>query len=123
MNAEQFGMRVRTQRLQEGLSQDELADKIGISRNYLSQIERGQATNISYQYLQRLVLTLGIELPQEGVTSSTDLLPPGLQEFADRAQIPSADLHMLAKLNYRGKQPDTADKWEMLYRVIKSVLE
>jgi len=73
-----FGGMVRDRRRAEKLSQSELAGQVEISRNYLSQIERGEATNI----------------------------PPN-------------DLQMLANLKYRGKQPDTLEKWEMLYNVIK----
>ena len=37
-----FGDNVRKRRCEEGLSQEKLAQTVGISRNYLSQIERGE---------------------------------------------------------------------------------
>ena len=43
----QFGGMVRDRRRAEKLSQSELAGQVEISRNYLSQIERGEATNLS----------------------------------------------------------------------------
>lgn len=42
-------------RKKTGLTQQQLANKAGISRNYISQIERGQATNISLDVYQRLL--------------------------------------------------------------------
>jgi ribosome-binding protein aMBF1 (putative translation factor) len=54
-----FGQQVRARRRQEKLSQEELAQRVQISRNYLSQIERGQSTNLSWQVRQRINAVLG----------------------------------------------------------------
>jgi len=43
-----FGNVLKTFRAEEGINQQELATRLGISRCYLSQIERGVATNISF---------------------------------------------------------------------------
>jgi len=59
METDDFGKKVRDRRREEKLSQEELAQRVGISRNYLSQIERGQATNLSWQVMERLTSTLG----------------------------------------------------------------
>lgn len=114
-----FAHQVRDRRLQENLSQEELAHKVGISRNYLSQIERGQATNLSWQVREKLSAVLGLK--QEETSSPEELqdLPPSLIEFANSAKLPPDDIAMLAKLKYRGKQPTTPEKWELLYNVIK----
>jgi transcriptional regulator with XRE-family HTH domain len=113
-----FAQQVRDRRLQENLSQEELAHKVGISRNYLSQIERGQSTNLSWQVREKLSAILGLK--QEETDSSEDRdLPPSLVEFADSAKLPPDDVSMLATLKYRGKQPTTPEKWELLYNVIK----
>lgn len=111
----QFGGMVRDRRRAEKLSQSELAGQVEISRNYLSQIERGEATNLSWNVRIRLCNTLGIQDDGEGGKP----LPASLQAFATRSNIPPDDLQMLANLKYRGKQPDTPEKWEMLYSVIK----
>jgi transcriptional regulator with XRE-family HTH domain len=114
-----FGQQVRARRRQEKLSQEELAQRVQISRNYLSQIERGQSTNLSWQVRQRINAVLGIQ--DEGFPSSPEPsgLPPGLAEFAARQQLPADDVAMLARLQYRGQQPTTPEKWELLYNVIK----
>jgi transcriptional regulator with XRE-family HTH domain len=126
MAAETFGDRVRERRIREGLSQEELADKVGISRNYLSQIERGQATNLSWQLMERLASTLGMKVEVElesGTAISPENLPPGLAEFAQDVSLPPNDVRMLAQLQYRGRRPTTAQQWRLLYNIIKAAIE
>ena len=122
-----FGTRVRKRRCEEGLSQEKLAQAVGISRNYLSQIERGKATNLSWQVMNRLTAALGMKEEQEG-ESKTSIdermdLPPSLVAFAQKAELPTDDVLMLARLKYRGQQPTTPEKWELLYNVIKMTVE
>jgi transcriptional regulator with XRE-family HTH domain len=119
-----FGGMIRYRREEEGWSQEELAQKVNLSRNYLSQIERGVATNISWQIVERLVSVLGLSFPQtideqRGQTK----LPAGLREFAAQANLPDGDVEMLAQIRYRGKQPSTPKEWEMLYKAIKIAME
>lgn len=116
---DEFGKRVRDRRVEEGLSQEKLAQAVGISRNYLSQIERGQATNISWHVMERLTSVLGLKGEQVGTISEMVDLPPSLAEFAKTANLPPDDVVMLARLKYRGQQPTTLEKWELLYNVIK----
>lgn len=116
---DEFAKRVRDRRSQEGLSQQELADKIGISRNYLSQIERGQATNLSWQVRERLSAVLGLKEESPAIPTVEADLPPSLVEFAQNANLPPDDVLMLARLKYRGQQPTSPEKWELLYNVIK----
>ncbi|NJM58186.1 MAG: helix-turn-helix domain-containing protein [Synechococcales cyanobacterium RU_4_20] len=118
-----FGTTIRERRRQEGLSQEALAQQVGISRNYLSQIERGLATNLSWQLRQTLTSLLGIQEAVPVVAATPQDLPLGLAEFAQRADLPSDDVLMLTRLRYRGKQPTTADKWELLYNVIKMTVD
>ena len=118
MEMDDFGNKVRERRVEEGLSQEKLAQAVGISRNYLSQIERGQATNLSWQVMERLTSVLGLKVEQ-GTDSETVDLPASLAEFAKTAGLPPDDVLMLARLKYRGQQPTTPEKWELLYNVIK----
>lgn len=48
-------------RKRAGLTQEELAERAGIDRTYLSEIERGQA-NPTYQVLVRLSEALGVSI-------------------------------------------------------------
>ncbi|NET52656.1 MAG: helix-turn-helix transcriptional regulator [Merismopedia sp. SIO2A8] len=119
MDTGEFGQAVKQRRKQEKMSQQVLADKVGISRNYLSQIERGQATNLSWQLRQRLTEVLGLQEEEPSAASQENDYPPGLVEFAEKANLPPDDVAMLSKLQYRGQQPTTPEKWELLYNVIK----
>ncbi|MGN6609310.1 MAG: helix-turn-helix domain-containing protein [Jatrophihabitans sp.] len=56
-------MAVRSAREATQLSQEDLAHKIGMSRRYLSGIERGEA-NPSFDQLVRLAGGLGVTLPE-----------------------------------------------------------
>ncbi len=120
---ETFGQRVRQKRLEEGKRQADLANDVGISRNYLSQIERGEARNLSWQVKKNLADALGIAI-EEAVDAATmlDNLPMGLAEFARDKNLPEVDILMLARLQYRGQQPTTPDQWKVLYNIIKTVI-
>nr|WP_290222396.1 helix-turn-helix transcriptional regulator [Trichocoleus desertorum] len=119
METDDFGKKVRDRRREEKLSQEELAQRVGISRNYLSQIERGQATNLSWQVMERLTSMLGLKQEQTRTLEAMADLPSSLAEFAKTADLPPDDVLMLARLKYRGQQPTTPEKWELLYNVIK----
>ncbi|MCL1472704.1 helix-turn-helix domain-containing protein [Argonema antarcticum] len=116
---DEFAKKVRDRRLQEKLSQQELADRVGISRNYLSQIERGQATNLSWQLMEKLTSILGLKGDPTVTQAEMADIPLSLAEFAKSAGLPADDTIMLARLKYRGQQPTTPEKWELLYNVIK----
>lgn len=124
MELTSFGQRVRERRIEEQWSQEELARRAGISRNYLSQIERGVSTNLSRQVMQRLAMVLGLGLSDffEKLWNQGDL-PPGLEEFARKANLPAGDVEMLAQIRYRGKQPRTPDEWRLLYNAIRIATE
>lgn len=116
---ERFAHKVVRMRKQQGFNQAQLAAKIGISRNYLSMIERGVADGLSVDIVKRVHTTLGIGLPQADLYP----LPPSLREFLSHEQLPPDDIDMLKRVTYRGRQPRTSDQWRILYRVIRAVLE
>jgi len=57
----QFGKRVRELRLAMGLSQEEMAFKIGVHRTYLGGIERGER-NPSLKNIAAIAMALDITL-------------------------------------------------------------
>jgi DNA-binding XRE family transcriptional regulator len=59
-----FGLAVQAARKAERFSQDELATATAISRNYISMIERGRATDPSYTIVLTLCRWLRLEMPQ-----------------------------------------------------------
>ena len=116
---ENFGTRVRALREQQHYTQQELADRIGISRAYLSQIEQGRAKNLSLRLAERLSTELGTELPPR----ETVLVDPTLRAFVEEQSLPDADAQMLAGLEYRGQRPQSKEQWRLLYNLIKTTLE
>jgi transcriptional regulator with XRE-family HTH domain len=62
-----LGERVRAYRLGLGLSQEALADKCGLHRNYVSSIERG-LVNVSFDNL--VTLSAGLEVDVGELVSS-----------------------------------------------------
>ena len=57
----QFGKRVRKLRAEKGLSQEELAFKVGIHRTYIGGIERGER-NPSLKNIAAIAKALGVTL-------------------------------------------------------------
>lgn len=55
----QFGLCVRQQRLGLGISQEELADRAGLHRTYVGDVERGNR-NVSMVNVVRLANALGL---------------------------------------------------------------
>ena len=60
---ERFGFAVKTRREELGLTQEDLADKAGIHRTYLSDVERG-SRNLSLINVERLAIALSISLSE-----------------------------------------------------------
>lgn len=58
--ARAFGERVRELRLDRGLSQEALAERAGLSRNYVGDVERGMK-NLSLYNLLRIAKALGVD--------------------------------------------------------------
>ena len=117
----EFGDLVRRRRNEERLSQSDLAKAVGISRVYLSQIERGVAANLSNAIAKRLIEYLGIVPVAEGNRKrSSTTLPEGLREFQEACRVSDADVAMLATLQFRGKKPKTKEQWKQLYNIIKA---
>jgi transcriptional regulator with XRE-family HTH domain len=67
-----FGTALREARLSIGLSQEELADKIGLDRTYISSTERGKR-NPSLLTIARL--SVGLELSMSELLSRVELKP------------------------------------------------
>jgi XRE family transcriptional regulator, master regulator for biofilm formation len=57
-----IGLRIRSLREKKGFSISELASRAGISKSYLSQIERNLQVNPSLHLLSKLAITLDVTL-------------------------------------------------------------
>lgn len=80
MDYQDLGMRVRTVRRQMGLTQEELAEKVGISASFLGHIERGTRV-ASLETLVALCNTLDTApeyLLNASLSNSSYRIPEGL---------------------------------------------
>jgi transcriptional regulator with XRE-family HTH domain len=58
---EKFGQRVKSLRKEKGMSQEELAEKSGLNRPYISAIEQGKR-NVSLEVMEKLAEAMGVEI-------------------------------------------------------------
>lgn len=72
---EKLGQRIKEKRLEKGLSQEDLADRIDLSRSYISHVELG-SKNASLETVVRIANELGC--------SANDLLKDSLTSLEDR---------------------------------------
>lgn len=57
-----FAETLRLRRYALRKSQTEIAEAVGVSRNYIGMIENGDASNVSYAVLDRWATALGMKL-------------------------------------------------------------
>jgi transcriptional regulator with XRE-family HTH domain len=125
--------RIRELRERAELSLGELGEITGISKGYLSQLERGEAANPSVEVLGKLAQGLGTQaselLGEETTTpEGRPRLPRGLEDFLQEAEargtaIPPEDVNMLLHIRYRGKTPTTKEDWALLYDFIRRIVK
>lgn len=99
-----LGKRIRALRKKDGLSQEQLAEKVNMSSKYLGEIERGQV-NFSIDIAERISNALDIEL--------TDLFD--YQHELDRKTL-------MKKINSL-IQDASDENLQLIFRIIKSILK
>lgn len=60
---EKFGEKVREERHEQGLSQEELASRAGVHRTYIGMIERAEK-NITLENIEKVAKALGLKLSE-----------------------------------------------------------
>lgn len=118
-----IGVTIRELRERKGWSLTTLAERAEISRSYLHQVEQGESAPTS-EKIQKLAEALGA-LPSELLGEQTEdvAIPQSLRDFATEANLESAELRMLAQIEYRGHKPSTLEEWRAIYSIIKGMLE
>ncbi|MFQ6133247.1 MAG: helix-turn-helix domain-containing protein [Armatimonadota bacterium] len=121
---ETLGDRVAALREKRGLTLSALAKAAGISKAYLHKIESGRSSRPSGEILHRLAAVLGASVAQllgvkEGNSTTAVRVSQSLREFASEAELSEDDVHMLARIRHRGRQPASVDDWRFLYESIK----
>lgn len=59
----EFGTKVKNLRIAQGLTQQQLADKSGLHKNYIGMVERGER-NPSLKNIETIAMALGVSISQ-----------------------------------------------------------
>ena len=123
MDAKELGRQVQAKRKERDMSQTELCKLAGVSRNYISLIERGEANNISMKVINLLAVALGATPAELTGEISLIMIPPSLRELGIQKNLPYEVVDKLARIPRRGKEPKTAKEWEELYEAINRFID
>lgn len=120
--------KIREERKKAGLTLDELADKAGLSKTYLWELEQDEdgvkrpSADVVLKIADALSLTIAdlMGLPTVKVQKETVNIPKSLIDFRDQQltmgnKLSDKDLRELAGMSFRGGQPRTAEDWFAVY--------
>jgi len=117
---------IRQRRIEQHLSLSELARRAKVSKGYLSQLEKNAdgprpSADVLYRIAFVLGTSVGALLEKQIVKMNDELtdLPYELRRFALAEHLTDEEIKMLALIEYRGQQPNTADDWRFIYEAIK----
>lgn len=116
--------RIKKRMEEKGLTLADLAKGTGVAKGYLWEILSGKAKKPSANTLYEVARVLGTSVADLLGREPSEQNPPtqisdSLREFIEAEKPPEEDVQMLAKINFRGKQPKTKDDWKFLYESIK----
>ena len=72
-HAQRMGQRITALRKLEGISQQELADRAGLTRQHIGRIEKGELVSVSFVTIQAIAEALGM---------TVDIIDTGLTDLA-----------------------------------------
>ena len=120
--------KIREERTKAGLTLDELAEKAGLSKTYLWELEQDEAgvkrpsADVVLKIADALSLTIAdlMGLPTVKVQKESVNIPKSLFDFRDQQllmgnKLSDKDLRDLAGMSFRGGQPRTAEGWFAVY--------
>jgi transcriptional regulator with XRE-family HTH domain len=108
------------------MNQNELGKLVGVSRNYISLIERGEAERVSLKVLNQIAHAFGMPVAQltgELDDQSIVMIPPELREFGLKNKLNYETIDKLANLPRRGHEPKSVKEWQDLYKVIEEYIK
>jgi transcriptional regulator with XRE-family HTH domain len=126
MDAKELGRQVLSRRKEKRWSQEELGEMAGISRNYVSLIERGEADSISMKVINQLAVALGVTVAQltgDIGDQSMVMIPAELREFGLENNLSFEAIDKLARIPRRGREPKSVKEWQELYNAISQFIE
>jgi len=124
-----LGQQIRFLRQGKGWSLSDMAQRSGISKAYISDLENGAAGKPNIQYAYSIAVTLGVTLDDllEGAKPASkqkrrrlgEELPPGLAELQVELKLSDDEVETLAQINFRGNRPKDAGGWRFLLEALK----
>jgi len=126
MDAKELGRQVLTRRKEKGWSQEELGGLAGISRNYVSLIERGEAESVSMKVVNQLAVAFGVtaaQLTDESGEQSMTMIPPELRKLGLDNKLSYEAIDKLARIPRRGQEPKSIKEWQELYDAISPFIK
>jgi transcriptional regulator with XRE-family HTH domain len=129
-----LGAKIRFLRQGKGWSLADLAEKSGVPKAYISDLENGAAGRPNIQYAFNIAVALDVTLDdvlkdatakeQRTRRRSTGDLPPGLAELQQELALSSGplsedDVEMLAQVNFRGNRPRDKEGWRFVLQAIR----
>lgn len=110
------GELIRQYRKREGITQSSLARSIGISRNYLSQIENDNATSVSFDVMERVRKVTGVSLGKVNAVSAVAIGVAKRQGLSDR------DAEVVGGIRYRGRMIKSELEASVIVACLKSII-
>jgi transcriptional regulator with XRE-family HTH domain len=119
------GDRIRRFREERGLNLSQLAEHAGVSKGYLWALEndpaaRRPSAETLYAVARALGVTIADLMGREVLAAPAGDIPDSLREFAEEADLPEADIQMLASIQFRGERPRTKERWRYIYTAIST---
>jgi transcriptional regulator with XRE-family HTH domain len=130
IDLKKLGAQVRFLRQGKSWSLNDLAEKSGVSKAYISDLENAEAGKPNIQYVYKIAVALDTTIDRllnesKAVTTKPrgkeklEELPPGLAEAQQELDLTDAEAEMLAQLNFRGHRPRDKEGWRFLWEAIK----
>jgi len=136
IDLKKLGAKVRFLRQGRGWSLADLAEKSGVSKAYISDLENGLAGKPNIQYMFNVAVALEATLDEllKDATGkehrakkrrSPDELPPGLAELqqelslSPETALSDDDVDRLAQVNFRGNRPRDKEGWRFVLQAIR----
>jgi transcriptional regulator with XRE-family HTH domain len=129
LDLQKLGHKVRFYRQGRGWTLINLADKSGVSKAYISDLENGVAGKPNIQYVYAIAVALEVTLdelledakPANKSKARKEIgdLPPGLAQLQRELDLSDEEVDNLAGINFRGNRPKDAEGWRFLLQAIK----
>jgi transcriptional regulator with XRE-family HTH domain len=130
IDLKKLGATIRFYRQGKGWALADLAEKSGVSKAYLSDLENGAAGKPNIQYVFNIAVALDVTLDAllKDATAkeqrvkrrrAPEDLPPGLADLQQELKLSDDEVEMLGQVNFRGNRPKDKEGWRFVFQAIK----